>query len=259
MTRIPLADFARREAKRRAKKAVTAATANGWYSPTAFYWPATNTTDGWYCDTATTGASNTLTIVPCTSVTGDTWIVRPATTNGTADAMTIGTAIHNEVEAWTNWIQEAYQAVDDRVWMNWVGESNHRIEVRETRAQAEARRLAQEQQLREMRAAEELRRKMTAEADRKAKQLLIENISKEQRRTLRDKGYFDVQVKGKTYRIRWGSHGNVYLVHGDREVVSYCIQPPDVPPGDAMLAQKLLLETDEASFLKIANARQLVA
>ncbi len=43
-----------------------------------------------------------------------------------------------------------------------------------------------------------------------------------------------------------------------QERVSYCIHPvEDVPAADKALAQKLLLETDEAAFLATANATQL--
>lgn len=219
------------------------------YPPVRYLWPSTT-------DNCTNGTTGIITVVPSTAITGgDTWYIQTAT-NGTITP--IGTD-----NVWGEWNQAYVQAAEAHLWNTWIEQGNARIEVRETRAQAEARRLVEEQVMREYRAAEELRRKTTEEADRRAKKLLIENISPAQRRSLTEKGYFDVPVKGKTYRIRWGSHGNVSLVHRagtreEQEAVSYCIQPPGVPAGDAMLAQKLMLETDEASFLRIANARQLV-
>ena len=39
-----------------------------------------------------------------------------------------------------------------------------------------------------------------------------------------------------------------------REVASYCIHPDEaIPAGDLALAKKLLLESDEAAFRRIAN------
>lgn len=93
-----------------------------------------------------------------------------------------------------------------------------------------------------------------AEAKNKAEKLLVEHLTPPQRESLRTHGYFDVQVAGKTYRIRRGQHGNVRLLDGAREKYSYCIQPEGYcPDADAMLAQKFLLENDEAAFLRIAN------
>ena len=40
-----------------------------------------------------------------------------------------------------------------------------------------------------------------------------------------------------------------------KEIFSLCIQPDNVPDGDAMLAQKLHIEYNEEGFRKIANIR----
>lgn len=37
----------------------------------------------------------------------------------------------------------------------------------------------------------------------------------------------------------------------------YCAQPGGVPVDDAVLAQKLALETDAAAFLRVANCTNL--
>lgn len=98
------------------------------------------------------------------------------------------------------------------------------------------------------------------DADRagaKARRLLLENVSEAQRQSLEAHGYFDVPVNGRTYRIHQGTHGNVRRLENGVETVSLCAQPLGVPACDAMLAQKLMLETDEAAFLRIANARAL--
>lgn len=104
--------------------------------------------------------------------------------------------------------------------------------------------------------------RIAREADRaaaRARRLLVENISDAQRAQFEAHGYFDVSVGQRTYRIHQGTHGNVRRVEGGVETVSLCAQPAGVPVCDAMLAQKLLIETDEAAFLRIANARTLVA
>lgn len=74
----------------------------------------------------------------------------------------------------------------------------------------------------------------------------------------RDK-FFELQVNGKTYRINRGRQGNVMLVEGGKPVAKYCAHP-DIwtPDGDAMIAQMMMLKTDEASFLKTANRTALV-
>jgi hypothetical protein len=99
----------------------------------------------------------------------------------------------------------------------------------------------------------------------RAEKLLREALSKEQHKHLKEKGFFELVVHDskkkatRTYRIHQGTHGNVRLVEGGREVTRYCGQPVGVPVEDAMLAQKLMLETDEEGFLRVANATRLTA
>lgn len=117
------------------------------------------------------------------------------------------------------------------------------------------RRLKREQA--EMDKAAKLRREKNEEAKRKARALLTAQLTPQQRDSLERLGYFDVDIAGKQYRIRQGTHGNVRLLEAGKETVSFCAQPNGVPAEDAMLAQKLMLETDEAAFLRVANARRL--
>lgn len=80
---------------------------------------------------------------------------------------------------------------------------------------------------------------------------------------LEKNGWFDVRVpssdgSSRTYRIRRGVAGNVSLLGPDgRAVKSFCAHPDGVPSPDVMLSQKLMLETNEDMFLRIANVRQL--
>lgn len=104
-------------------------------------------------------------------------------------------------------------------------------------------------------------------ADRKAEELLAEHLAPEQREQYRTNKSFEVVLKArfglgsKRYRINHGWSGNVALLDKDgREVERYCIHHRElIPVPDLLLAQKLMLETDEEQFLKIANRTRLVA
>lgn len=93
-------------------------------------------------------------------------------------------------------------------------------------------------------------------ANARAERLLIEHLSPRQSEELRASGHFHVQLmNGRRYRISRGQHGNVVEVDGaGRGLRSLCVQPMGhLPDADAMLAQKLWLETDEATLLRTAN------
>lgn len=96
-------------------------------------------------------------------------------------------------------------------------------------------------------------------AAERADELLREHLDHQQRDELeKAKRFHVVSQKGKRFRIDRGSHGNVFeLDDKERPSRRFCIQPPGVPHGDAMLAQKLLLETDEDAFRRIANVTEL--
>lgn len=94
------------------------------------------------------------------------------------------------------------------------------------------------------------------EAEWRAETLLFECLSDGQRiQYLADK-YFTVHTAmGNVYKIEYGNVGNVFLINGDGvSIQKYCIHlVNDEPIPDTMLAQKLLLETDEEQFLSVAN------
>lgn len=93
-------------------------------------------------------------------------------------------------------------------------------------------------------------------ANGRAERLLIEHLSPQQAEELRASGHFHVRLlNGRRYRISRGQHGNVVEVDGaGRGLRSLCVQPVGhLPDADAMLAQKLWLETDEATLLRTAN------
>lgn len=92
-------------------------------------------------------------------------------------------------------------------------------------------------------------RKAAAE---RAEKLLETCLTSGQRESLRKNGWFVVYTKsGRGYQIRRGRARNVIEVNTKR---TYCCHPVDgVPDADTMLAQKLMLETQEDEFLRLAN------
>jgi len=93
----------------------------------------------------------------------------------------------------------------------------------------------------------------------RANRLLLSLLSPEQRQQLDRYNYFIVMApSGHRYRVYDPSHVgyNVRLLDAaDLEVVHFCAVVPNVPPADTMLAQKLMLETEEWHFQMIANRR----
>jgi hypothetical protein len=96
---------------------------------------------------------------------------------------------------------------------------------------------------------------ITKEAIEKARKLLLACLSDEQRIQFEATGYFEVvAASGTRYRITRGWGGNVLTVVNGYLRDRFCIHPAHyVPEEDNMLAQKLLLEVDEPTFLRTAN------
>jgi hypothetical protein len=88
----------------------------------------------------------------------------------------------------------------------------------------------------------------------RAEELLLLHLSEDQQKQYLEKGYFETIVNDKTYRINKGRAGNVYLIEGGKTKYKYCAHPSAyTPEQDAMLAQLLMLKTDEERFIKTAN------
>lgn len=91
----------------------------------------------------------------------------------------------------------------------------------------------------------------------RARRLLREWLSPDQRAQLDAEGYFDVIgcATGRRYRIHWGTVGNVMELDAEMNLKNgWCFIPePGLVAGDVMLAQKIALETDEAAVLALAN------
>lgn len=96
-------------------------------------------------------------------------------------------------------------------------------------------------------------------AQKKARFLLKENLSAIQWKQFLDLDYFEViSVSGEVYRIKRGRSRNVTRIVNGQAVEILCAHPQvRCPDEDTMLAQKFMLETDEAAFRKVANIEQI--
>jgi len=135
-------------------------------------------------------------------------------------------------------------------------------EEREVKAAAD-----REKRLAAQRKADAEKRLFQETSKERARRLLASMLSPEQREEFEAENRFHLRVidgksgEERVYRIDQGFQGNVKLLGPDgRPVKSYCIHAATtddeghrLPNEDHMLAQKLLLQTDEESFLRIAN------
>jgi hypothetical protein len=98
------------------------------------------------------------------------------------------------------------------------------------------------------------------QSESRAESLLLRTLSPTLRsQYLCTREFTVVAPSGRRYLITRGIKGNVYeLDEEDRRLRRYCIHPEGVPPGDVMMAQMLMLLTDEDSFRRIAVATDLV-
>lgn len=94
-----------------------------------------------------------------------------------------------------------------------------------------------------------------AKENKKAKELLLSCLTKQQKKQYEKHNWFIVRGSetGLVYRINRKSQINVDLMDGDVVVKRLCTVPDEyVPIEDHLLAQKLMLETDEMDFLSRA-------
>jgi hypothetical protein len=96
-------------------------------------------------------------------------------------------------------------------------------------------------------------------ARERAQRILQENLTLAQREELAQKGHFTLTLyagdERRLYRIRQGRSRNVHQVDDNGRILkTLCAHPGiDCPDEDTMLAQKLMLESQEQEFLRIAN------
>lgn len=186
----------------------------------------------------------------------------------TADSATTSTTASGGV-VWVAWCGSATTtnsaSTGNQVWYAWNERYVYEVdgnsvsyqykpapeteEQKQTRLQAEERRRLE---------AEE-RERVTREARERAERLLVDSLSPAQLQQLKEMDAFIVQLETRRYKIRRGQKV-VELNEQGREVALHCIHPSDyqIPVADVMLAQKLMLETDESAFLRIANRTPVV-
>jgi hypothetical protein len=92
----------------------------------------------------------------------------------------------------------------------------------------------------------------------KAKQILLDHLTPEQRDTVEKNGWFVIEggITGKRYKIKSGGvAGNIEeLDDNGKMIAKYCCHLSHVfPQSDHHLAQKLMLEWNESEFLRLAN------
>lgn len=95
-------------------------------------------------------------------------------------------------------------------------------------------------------------------AAKRAEELLNSLLDDKQREQYGAHKHFDVDVAGKIYRL--APYDRVRLLEAGKATIAYCIHPDHMhglPAADVLIAQKLLLETNEAHFLKTANASRV--
>lgn len=160
---------------------------------------------------------------------------------------------------WVRWITDnttTASTTGDFVWNQWQTTSTSTSITMDYRRYApppetEAQRQERERRRRE---AHEQAAKARAEAEaanEKAKTLLLAMLTDKQKHDFHRHNRFTVRgSKGGEYEIQTGYAGNVRS--GRRR---YCGHLPDarIPQFDHMLAQKLMIETDEEAFLAVAN------
>lgn len=157
----------------------------------------------------------------------------------------------------TTTVNNTVTASSSTIWTGWIEDYNSVIiasaeDVRRLR-EAQQRNQAQRVQAEGERAA----------ARERAKLLLNESLSEEQRAELADKGHFSFRSiskdgRVKHYRIKRGYMRNIHEIEpqSGRILNTICAHPQmRVPDEDAMLIQKLMLQDPEShdQFLKIAN------
>ena len=100
----------------------------------------------------------------------------------------------------------------------------------------------------------------TREPERRSLKLMRRWLSAAQREQFDGRGYFDVigSHTGRRYRIRTGYSTNICELDSfEHTVARWCFVPcENLPAGDVMLAQKIALENDEPSALKVARSFQ---
>lgn len=101
------------------------------------------------------------------------------------------------------------------------------------------------------------REQQQREAAARARVLLLDHLDPEQRASFEANAkFFVTSSAGRKFCIHLGRQHNVWLVdENNHHTTGYCGHIRDhVPDEDNVLAQMLLIQSDEAEFLRVANA-----
>lgn len=207
------------------------------------------------------------------TATWTTWNTNYVVTNSTSTSQTVwadwnnlyeatGTATNSNVITitWQSWSEEAWT----RAYARTSAQANRRhyyaAPAAETEEDRAARRARQAQREAERAAVVEAERQERAAARERGRQLLLANLSAEQRAEYETHQRFHIRTpSGRRFCIEHGRAHNVFeLDAAGRRIREFCGHVGEhVPDEDNVLAQKLLLENDEETFIRIANVRQL--
>lgn len=175
---------------------------------------------------------------------------------------------------WTTWTTAATSATssvtvacENGVWTAWCDETGEPVSVYAgpsipaglTEEEREQRRIQAEERAQQLEEENRTLKKKLKAANARAKKLLLQNLNKEQIKSFSRYKKFLVQApSGRVYELRDGWAGNVEEIKDGKRIARFCIHPGiKVPNCDNLLAQKLMLETDEERFRKIANMTPL--
>lgn len=167
--------------------------------------------------------------------------------------MAVGTTSSSTgtAETWVGWnscttsvTTAATTSCTQETWVTWTNG------VPQVAAEHAAERERREKKEVERRAAE-------ATKEEKARQLLREVLTDEQDKQFEENGYFELTAvkTGNKYRIKRGRSKNVELVSANGKTLkTLCFHPQEyVHNFDTLVAQKLMLETDEEEVQRVAN------
>lgn len=185
--------------------------------------------------------------------------VSVANNNGTTWIQWSATANTSYTEPWAIWCNNnattGSTATTQTIWLDWTGAGGPIV------ANAYGYRQPTPEELEQRKAEAEERARVQAAAKEKARALLVAVLDEKQQKELESDGHFHVQTRNgeRVYRLKPGSPPQ--RVKGeDGARWSYCIHPREsYPVDDTVAAFKLLLETDEDEFLRIANASRVGA
>lgn len=189
------------------------------------------------------------------------WVANTSTTvtSRTDDTWSIWNNCRHAAGTGAYYTSVTTNSATDSAWLRWQKMPHSRIEiVTNVPPPPTPEQLAEHARILEAARVADRERVAKQEAVRKrARGLLMSQLTPAQRATYERDGYFDVAVEGKTYRIAQGTHGNVALVDAKGTIERYCAQPDGVPVEDAMLAQLLSLRFAPATFLGKANVTRV--